>query len=428
MSEQTPRVHDYAVIGGGIVGLATAMTLLKERPGSDVVVLEKENDVARHQTGHNSGVIHAGIYYKPGSLKAKLCKAGAQWTRDFCDEHGIPYRNTGKLIVATNPAELERMHALYERALLNELDVELVDEAELRRREPNITGIGAIFLKSTGIVDYTAVCRTMAEVIEAQGGKLRLSTRVTAIHESLSEVSIDVATGDVEPERIYAKQLVVCGGIQADRLARMAGLDVDFQMVPFRGEYYRLDPKHNDIVDTLIYPVPDPDLPFLGVHLTLMMDGGVTVGPNAVMGFSREGYPKFSLNVADMTSFVRFPGFWKVAKKQFKTGIVEQKNSLYKPGYLQLVRKYCPKLTVADLTPEECGIRAQAVKSDGSMVEDFLFYDTPRMLHVCNAPSPAATSAMPIAALIAEKVLAHDTVRAGRGSTVSDGRSNKTGV
>ena len=212
-------VYKRQVIGGGIVGLATAMTLLKGRPGSDVVVLEKENDVARHQTGHNSGVIHAGIYYKPGSLKAKLCKAGAQWTRDFCDEHGIPYRNTGKLIVATNPAELERMHALYERALLNELDVELVDEAELRRREPNITGIGAIFLKSTGIVDYTAVCRTMAEVIEAQGGKLRLSTRVTAIHESLSEVSIDVATGDVEPERIYAKQLVVCGGIQADRLA-----------------------------------------------------------------------------------------------------------------------------------------------------------------------------------------------------------------
>ncbi|MCB1255318.1 MAG: L-2-hydroxyglutarate oxidase, partial [Austwickia sp.] len=363
-------------------------------------------------TGHNSGVIHAGIYYKPGSLKAKLCKEGAQWTRDFCDEHGIPYRNTGKLIVATNDAELERMHALYERALINELDVELIDEAELRRREPNITGVGAIFLTSTGIVSYTQVCRKMAEVIESRGGTIRLATKVVAIHESLSEVSIDVTTTDPsaaeDRERLYARQLVVCGGIQADRLARMAGLDVDFQMVPFRGEYYRLDPKHNDIVDTLIYPVPDPELPFLGVHLTLMMDGGVTVGPNAVMGLSREGYPKFSLNVADMASFVRFPGFWKVAKKQFKTGIVEQKNSLYKPGYLQLVRKYCPKLTTADLTPEECGIRAQAVKTDGSMVEDFLFYDTPRMLHVCNAPSPAATSAMPIAALIAQKVLAHD--------------------
>ncbi|QQS01189.1 MAG: L-2-hydroxyglutarate oxidase [Austwickia sp.] len=413
-----PRVYDFAVVGGGIVGLATAMTLLKERPGSDVVVIEKEADVARHQTGHNSGVIHAGIYYKPGSLKAKLCKEGAQWTRAFCDEHGIPYRNTGKLIVATNEAELERMHALYERALINELDVELVDEAELKRREPNITGIGAIFLKSTGIVDYKLVCRTMADVIAANGGTIRLNTRVVDIHESLSEVAIDVETSDPMAaelrERVYAKQLVVCGGIQADRLARMAGLDVDFQMVPFRGEYYRLDPRHNDIVDTLIYPVPDPELPFLGVHLTLMMDGGVTVGPNAVMGLSREGYPKFSLNVADMASFVRFPGFWKVAKKQLKTGLIEQKNSLYKPGYLQLVRKYCPKLTTADLTPEECGIRAQAVKTDGSMVEDFLFYDTPRMLHVCNAPSPAATSAMPIAALIAEKVLAHDVVGAHR--------------
>lgn len=407
----TPAVHDFCVVGGGIVGLATAMTLLRERPGSDVVVVEKESDVAWHQTGHNSGVIHAGIYYKPGSLKARLCKAGAQWTRSFCDEHGIPYRNTGKLIVATNEVELERMHALYERALLNELDVELVDEAELRRREPNITGVGAIFLRSTGIVDYKVVCRTMAEVIEADGGRIRLSTKVVGIHESLSEVAIDVTTADPgateDRDRIYAKQLVVCGGIQADRLAEMAGLDIDFQMVPFRGEYYRLDPRLNDIVHTLIYPVPDPDLPFLGVHLTLMMDGGVTVGPNAVMGFSREGYPKFSLNLADMKRFVRFAGFWKVVRRQFRTGIVEQKNSLYKRGYLQLVRKYCPGLTTADLTPEEAGIRAQAVKADGTMVEDFLFYDTPRMLHVCNAPSPAATSAMPIASLIAEKVLAH---------------------
>lgn len=404
-------VYDFAVVGGGIVGLATAMTLLKERPGSSVIVLEKEADVARHQTGHNSGVIHAGIYYKPGSLKAKLCKAGAQWTRDFCDEHGIPYRNTGKLIVATDDAELVRMNALYERALSNELGVELIDAAELKRREPNITGVGAIWLESTGIVDYTAVCRKMAELIELQGGTIRLLTKVSGIHESLSEVSIDVeptcATTLPVRERLYAKQLVVCGGIQADRLARLAGLDVDFQMVPFRGEYYRLDPQHNGIVDTLIYPVPNPDLPFLGVHLTLMMDGGVTVGPNAVMGFAREGYPKFSLNVADMVSFVRFPGFWKVARKQFKTGVVEQKNSLYKRGYLGLVRKYCPSLTTADLSPEECGIRAQAVKADGSMVEDFLFYDTPRMLHVCNAPSPAATSAMPIAAMITDKVLAH---------------------
>ncbi len=411
MPEST-TVYDYAVIGGGIVGLATAMSLLRERPGSSLIVLEKEDGVARHQTGHNSGVIHAGIYYKPGSHKAKLCKEGAVRTRQFCDEHGIPYRNTGKLIVATNDAELERMNALYERALINELDVEKIDAAELKRREPNITGVGAIWLTSTGIVDYTQVCVKMAEVIEQAGGTIRLGTRVTDITESLSEVRVDVASASTsgrhaagEAERIYAKQLVVCGGIQADRLATMAGLDIDFQMVPFRGEYYRLPASRNDIVDTLIYPVPDPSLPFLGVHLTLMMDGGVTVGPNAVMGFAREGYPKWSMNRADIASFVRFPGFWKVAKKQLKTGAVEQWNSVYKPGYLELVRKYCPQLTTADLTPEEAGIRAQAVRKDGSMVEDFLFYETDRMTHVCNAPSPAATSAMPIGDLIADKVL-----------------------
>lgn len=401
------HVYDYAVIGGGIVGLATAMSLLRERPGSSLIVLEKEDGVARHQTGHNSGVIHAGIYYKPGSHKAKLCKEGAVRTRQFCDEHGIPYRNTGKLIVATNDAELERMNALYERALINELDVELIDAAELKRREPNITGVGAIWLTSTGIVDYTQVCVKMAEVIEAAGGTIRLGSKVTDITESLSEVRVDVeGPGPVQTERVYAKQLVVCGGIQADRLAAMAGLDVDFQMVPFRGEYYRLPASRNHIVDTLIYPVPDPDLPFLGVHLTLMMDGGVTVGPNAVMGFAREGYPKWSMNRRDIAAFVRFPGFWKVAKAQLKTGAVEQWNSVYKPGYLQLIRKYCPSLTTADLTPEPAGIRAQAVRADGSMVEDFLFYETDRMTHVCNAPSPAATSAMPIGDLIAGKVLA----------------------
>lgn len=408
-----PTTYDFAVVGGGIVGLATAMTLLKERPGSSVVVLEKEFDVAQHQTGHNSGVIHAGIYYAPGSLKARLCKEGAQWTRDFCDEHGIPYRNTGKLIVATNDLEVERMNALYERALINELDVELIDGEELRRREPNIVGKGAIFLKSTGIVDYKQVCRKMGEVIASQGGTIRLGMEVVGIHESKSEVSIDVVAraeksrgaGTPVRERIYASQLIVCGGLQADRLAKMAGLDVDFQIVPFRGEYYRLPPSRNNIVSTLIYPVPDPDLPFLGVHLTLMMDGGVTVGPNAVMGLAREGYPKRSVDRKDVSTFLRFPGFWKVAKSQLKTGLVEQWNSLYKPGYLQLIKKYCPSLTVEDLHEEPAGIRAQAVLSDGTLVHDFLLHQTPRMLHVCNAPSPAATSAMPIGALIAEKVL-----------------------
>lgn len=398
------KVHDFCVVGGGIVGLATALTLLQRRPGSSVVVIEKEHEVAAHQTGHNSGVIHAGIYYQPGSRKALFCKQGSEWTRRFCDEHDIGYRNTGKLIVATDDLEVERMQALHERALINELDVELIDAAELRRREPAITGKGAIFLRSTGIVDYRQVCRTMAEEVTAQGGEVRLGCRVVGIAETASRVEIDIQDG-ASRQRVLAGQIVVCGGIQSDRLAELAGLEPDFRMVPFRGEYYRLRPELNSIVNTLIYPVPDPSLPFLGVHLTLMMDGGVTIGPNAVLGFAREGYPKLSVDGTDLKDMVRFGGFWKLARKQFRTGVVEQWDSLYRPGYLKRVQKYCPQLKVSDFRPEEAGIRAQAVRSDGSMIEDFHFLSTDRMLHVANAPSPAATSAMPIAGHLADEVL-----------------------
>ena len=400
----TAKVHDFCVVGGGIVGLATALTLLQRRPGSSVVVVEKEHDVAAHQTGHNSGVIHAGIYYQPGSSKALFCKQGSEWTRRFCDDHGIGYRNTGKLIVATDDLEVERMQALHERALINELDVELIDAAELRRREPAITGKGAIFLRSTGIVDYRQVCQTMAEEVTAQGGEVRLGCRVVGITETASRVEIDIQDG-AKRHRILAGQLVVCGGIQADRLAELAGLKPDFRMVPFRGEYYRLRPELNSIVNTLIYPVPDPSLPFLGVHLTLMMDGGVTIGPNAVLGFAREGYPKLSVNGTDLMDMVRFGGFWKLARKQFRTGVAEQWDSIYRPGYLKRVQKYCPHLKVSDFRLAEAGIRAQAVRSDGSMIEDFHFLSTGRMLHVANAPSPAATSAMPIAGHLADRVL-----------------------
>lgn len=402
------KVHDFCIIGGGIVGLATALTLLQRSPGASVLVVEKEHDVAAHQTGHNSGVIHAGIYYQPGSRKALFCKQGSEWTRRFCDAHGIPYRNTGKLIVATDDLEVKRLEALHQRAMVNELDVQLIDAAELRRREPAITGRGAIFLSSTGIVDYRRVCRTMAEEVASQGGEVRLGCRVVGIAETASQVEVDVQNG-AERERIRAGRLVVCGGIQADRLAEMAGLEPDFRMVPFRGEYYRLRPELNSIVNTLIYPVPDPSLPFLGVHLTLMMDGGVTVGPNAVLGFAREGYPKLSVNLPDLRDMMRFGGFWKLARKQFRTGVVEQWDSLYRPGYLKRVQKYCPQLKASDFRPEQAGIRAQAVRSDGSMIQDFHFLSTDRMLHVANAPSPAATSAMPIAGHLADRVLGLST-------------------
>ncbi|MGB7447690.1 MAG: L-2-hydroxyglutarate oxidase [Ornithinimicrobium sp.] len=406
------QAYDFAVVGGGIVGVATALTLLRRRPGASLVLLEKETSLGSHQTGHNSGVIHAGVYYKPGSLKAQLCFAGARRTREFCDEQGIGYRDTGKLIVATKDSEVPAMEALHERATANGLALERLDAGELHRREPNVTGVAALFSPTSGIVDYVEVCRAMARLVAEAGGEICTGVSVSDLTESLSEVRIDVAPGapagdDSAPdtERVYAKQVVVCGGIQADRLARMAGLDVDFQMVPFRGEYYRLPESKNDIVNTLIYPVPDASMPFLGVHLTLMMDGGVTVGPNAVLGWSREGYPKGSVTVSDTAEFLRFGGFWRLAKPLWRTGLVEQRNSLYKPGYLDLVRKYCPSVQLSDLHSEPAGIRAQAVRKDGTMVDDFLMHSTARMLHVCNAPSPAATSALPISEMIVDQVL-----------------------
>lgn len=394
-------IYDYCIIGGGIVGLATAMALLERQPGASLVILEKETTLARHQTGHNSGVIHAGIYYAPGSLKADLCKRGAQATKDFCDTHAIKYDVCGKLLVASTPLEVQRMQALYERSQQNGLKVERLDAAELQRREPNIVGLGGLFVASTGIVDYTQVCQAMARVIQAAGGEIRLDTRVTAIFESGDNVTVS------SDDRVWrAKQLVACAGLQSDRLAALAGVRIDHQIIPFRGEYFRLPAAKNQIVNHLIYPIPDPELPFLGVHLTRMIDGSVTVGPNAVLGLGRENYSKFSVNWRDVAQYARFPGFWKTLWNNLGSGTTEMKNSLFKRGYLEQCRKYCPSLEVSDLLPCEAGIRAQAVMRDGTLVHDFLFAETPRMVHVCNAPSPAATSAIPIGEMIAERILA----------------------
>ncbi|MGK0162864.1 L-2-hydroxyglutarate oxidase [Pseudomonas mosselii] len=392
--------YDYCIIGGGIVGLATAMALLERRPGASLLILEKEASLGRHQTGHNSGVIHAGIYYAPGSLKADLCKRGAQATKDFCSAHGIAFEVCGKLLVASNDLEAQRMQALYERSQQNGLKVERLDADALREREPNIVGKGALFLDATGIVDYQQVCDAMAKVIGQAGGELRLSTTVRAIQEHGDHVAIS-ADGNTW----RARQLVACAGLQSDRLARLAGVRIDHQIIPFRGEYYRLPASKNQIVSHLIYPIPDPELPFLGVHLTRMIDGSVTVGPNAVLGFGRENYRKFSVNWRDVAEYARFPGFWKTLWNNLGSGTIEMKNSLFKRGYLEQCRKYCPSLEVEDLLPYEAGIRAQAVMRDGTLVHDFLFAETPRMVHVCNAPSPAATSAIPIGQMIAEKIL-----------------------
>jgi L-2-hydroxyglutarate oxidase len=394
-------VHDFAVIGGGIVGLSVAWQLRRRQPTRRIVVLEKEPAVARHQTGHNSGVIHAGIYYEPGSLKAELCRKGVTETLRFCRDNEIPYEQCGKLIVATSDVEYERMLALYERALQNGIRVELLDEAQLRDAEPKIAGVGAILSPSTGIVDYGAVAAAMGQRLEELGGELRTGAEVSALEESPDSVTIHVAGAPP----VETRCLVVCGGLMADRLAAMMRLDVDFRIVPYRGEYYRLPKKLAGIVRHLIYPVPEPGLPFLGVHLTRMIDGSVTVGPNAVQGWQREGYGRLNFSVRDTSEMLAFPGFWRVTAANLGVGLAELWNSLWKPGYLRQVQKYCPSIRLSDLGPYPAGIRAQAVMRDGTLVHDFLFAETRRSLHVCNAPSPAATSAIPIGEVLCDKIM-----------------------
>ncbi|MGB5120367.1 MAG: L-2-hydroxyglutarate oxidase [Vibrio fluvialis] len=396
---------DYVIVGGGIVGVSTAWQLKQQYPDKSILLVEKEAGFSSHQTGHNSGVIHAGVYYAPGSLKADFCKRGVERTLSFCAKHDIPVENCGKLLVATNEVEFERMQALFERCLQNELDVELLDAAQLKLAEPNITGLGAIYVKATSIVNYRLVTEKMAEEFKASGGEVCLSTEVVGLNETEQEISVQCRYKG-SPITFHSQFLVSCSGLMADRMTKMLGLETDFQIIPYRGEYYRLAPKHNQVVKHLIYPIPDPELPFLGVHLTRMIDGSVTVGPNAVQGFKREGYGKVNISVRDVWEMLSFSGFWKVTAKNLKTGLVEMKNSLWKPGYLQLVRKYCPSIELADLQPYPAGIRAQAVLSDGTLVHDFLFAESPRSLHVCNAPSPAATSAMPIGEYICQKIAA----------------------
>lgn len=391
---------DVVIIGGGIVGLATAREVLRLQPGTRLIVLEKEATLARHQTGHNSGVIHAGIYYKPGSLKADLCRRGAEATKAFCTSHGIPFETPGKLVVATDALEMQRMTALAGNARQNGIEFEILDEPELRRREPHVRGLGAIFVPSSGIVDYRAVCRAMAEDIVAGGGVITCGVTVDRIAETGQGVTVDAGE-----QRWSADRLIACAGLQSDRLAARAGLAIQHQIIPFRGEYYQLRPEKSGLVRHLIYPVPDPDLPFLGIHLTPMMSGALTVGPNAVLGLSREGYAKSAVSLTDMATYLRFPGFWRVMRQNLRSGLGEMRRSLSKSLYLKECQKYCPSLTESDLLPYEAGIRAQAVMQDGTLVHDFLFLNTDRMLHVCNAPSPAATSAIPIGEMIARRAL-----------------------
>ncbi|WP_083005369.1 L-2-hydroxyglutarate oxidase [Halomonas sp. GT] len=392
-------MYDYIIIGGGILGLSTAMQLIRAYPDKKMLLVEKEDGPARHQTGHNSGVIHAGVYYTPGSLKARFCLEGNLATKAFCDEHKIAYDECGKLLVATNDLELQRMKALWERTEANGLERYWLTAEELHEREPNITGVGGIFVPSSGIVNYAEVAAAMGREFEAAGGEIRYTTSVTGLSERTNEVVVSTSQGDFS-----TRYMVSCSGLMADRVVRMLGIEPDFTICPFRGEYFRLPAQHNQIVNHLIYPIPDPSMPFLGVHLTRMIDGSVTVGPNAVLAWKREGYRKTDFSFSDTLAMLRHSGIRQVLKDNLRPGLSEFKNSLYKKGYLQQVRKYCPSLTLSDLEPYPAGVRAQAVSNDGKLVDDFLFVNTPRTVNVCNAPSPAATSAIPIGAYIVEKV------------------------
>ena len=392
-------MYDFIIIGGGIIGMSTAMQLLRAYPDCRMLLLEKESAPARHQTGHNSGVIHAGVYYTPGSLKAKFCLAGNRATKEFCTENGIRFDECGKLLVATNELEMQRMKALWERTAANGLEREWLSAEQLREREPNITGIGGIVVPSSGIVSYAEVTAAMAREFQIRGGEIRYGTEVIGLDERPTEMVVKTSAGEFS-----SRFMVSCSGLMADRVVRMLGLDPGFSICPFRGEYYLLPAEHNRIVNHLIYPIPDPSMPFLGVHLTRMIDGTVTVGPNAVLALKREGYRKRDISLSDTFAMLTDPGILKVLKNNLRPGLVEMRNSLFKRGYLQEVRKYCPSIELKDLKPYPAGVRAQAVSREGKLIEDFLFRNTRRSVNVCNAPSPAATSAIPIGAYIIEQI------------------------
>jgi (S)-2-hydroxyglutarate dehydrogenase len=382
----------YVVVGGGILGLATAHRLTLDRPDAEVTVLEKEGRWAAHQTGHNSGVIHAGVYYRPGSLKARLCQAGSRSMVEFCAEHAIPVEVCGKLIVATQPAELGRLDALFERSVANGLDVRLVGPEEAREFEPAVAAVRALHVKSTGIVDFGRVCATLAGLLAAGGATLRTGARVRRIRTVGGEVVLDTTAGPVT-----ADVLVNCAGLHADRIARRAGLRPPARIVPFRGEYYELVPARRHLVRALIYPVPDPQFPFLGVHLTRMIDGSVHAGPNAVLALAREGYSWGRIRPADVASAASYPGLWRLAGRHYRYGLGEVRRSLSKRLFTAGVARLVPQIRPEDLVRAGAGVRAQAVRPDGSLVDDFLIVTGPGQVHVLNAPSPAATSSLEIA-------------------------------
>ena len=389
------------IVGGGIVGLAVARQLLRIRPGCRVTVFEKEPDVARHQTGHNSGVAHAGLYYKPGSLKATLCRRGVGLLKDFCAQYQLPYEECGKLVVALTDDEAVRLRAIFERASANGVPgLRLVERQAIRDIEPHAEGRLAIHSPHTAIVDFGAVARTIAQEICEQGADVRRSFPVTAIHQG-TDVVVQSNT-----DRVHVDSLVICAGLQSDRVARLAGHGDDPRVIPFRGEYYRLIPERAHLIRGLIYPVPDPRLPFLGVHFTRRIGGAVDVGPNAVLALAREGYNRSDFNARDVGEILGWPGFWKVVAKYWRVGIAEISGSISKARFVSLARAYVPEVRTRDVVPAPAGVRAQAVDRQGHLVDDFSLTRSGAIVAVRNAPSPAATSSLAIAEHICAQLFA----------------------
>ncbi len=379
------------------MGLATAYELT--RRGHGVTVLEKESEIAQHQTGRNSGVIHSGLYYAPGSLKARLGTAGAASMRDFAVEHGVPVEICGKLVVATKPEQLPALEKLQERGQANGVPLRRITPSEAKEFEPNVSCVAALRVETTGIVDYVGVCRTLASLIIERGGRLVTGTEIVGIDARPGGVTVVAADGEHRADRF-----VNCAGLQSDRLARLAGLDPDVRIVPFRGEYFELKPAYENLVQGLIYPVPDPTLPFLGVHLTKMINGGVHAGPNAVLALAREGYSWRTVKPKDVADYLRWPGLWRLGRRYWRTGIGEGVRSLSHKRFLASLRELVPELPDDSLEPAPAGVRAQALRRDGSMLDDFAYLRAPGQIHVLNAPSPAATASLEIGRTIADEV------------------------
>ena len=392
------KQYDVVVVGGGIIGLATSMKLTQDFPNLKVAVLEKEKEVAQHQTGHNSGVIHAGIYYAPGSQKANFCSTGGKLLRDFCDEYGIPYDMCGKLIVATDDSEIPQLEELFKRGTENGAEgLRMVDQEEIKEIEPYSAGVKAILSPNTGIIDYFEVSQAYATRMRENGGDLLTNVEVISIENKDGLVYIDTTSGTV-----VAKYVLNCAGLHADTVARMMGVDVGVKIVPFRGEYFSIIPEKEHMVKGLIYPVPNPSMPFLGVHFTRRINGSVEAGPNAVLAFAREGYKKTDVNLKDTLGTLSYSGFWKMSAKYWKVGMHEQYRSLVKGVFVKSLQKLMPEITGDDLGDPGAGVRAQVIDSNGGLLQDFAIEASPNAIHVLSAPSPGATSSLTISEYIVD--------------------------